>query len=326
MASTSTSDHDDKAFEFFKLPRELRDLIYEQTGMLKQQTQLQYEHNIANASKPLSAIKMHTSLLLVSRQFNKEYRESRESQVGLCLSIDLISMSYDFGQSEDIPQEAAAEAHVLHLHVGWWDPWSSVEQKDCWSGLHARLLEWSSHMPKLHAITVDLYMNTRLGSEYIKITRRGLTKLRALKPLVRARVIIMEGSEQWEVHNHPGKKLLVQWNSGDPSPPRFNDPPVEFFESCCDHFFTGNLADYDDYDDLDEMNRRLVESGDLNADEVESYLSDNDSEVESEDISSDESHMDEVEEDGTGGVSASGIGEEAPGEGLAKEDDNDKSS
>ena len=68
-------------FDFFGLPRELRDNIYEQPVLFE------YEHLPTDREKDLitKAKKLRTSLLLVSRQFREEYTERCTGQEILCI-------------------------------------------------------------------------------------------------------------------------------------------------------------------------------------------------------------------------------------------------
>lgn len=68
-------------FDFFGLPRELRDKIYEQPVLFE------YEHLPTTSREDLitKAKKLRTSLLLVSRQFRDEYTERCAGQQALCM-------------------------------------------------------------------------------------------------------------------------------------------------------------------------------------------------------------------------------------------------
>jgi hypothetical protein len=81
MALTSTLDHNDKAFAFFKLPQEIRDMIYSQPEMMEWVSLREPPTSKYASDKQLDCVKLRESLLLVSHQFNTEYREICESQI-----------------------------------------------------------------------------------------------------------------------------------------------------------------------------------------------------------------------------------------------------
>jgi hypothetical protein len=153
MASTSTLDHDDKAFAFFKLPREVRDAIYGQPEMMDL-IPLPQEIEYQEVRAEITAVKLRESLLLISRQFNTEYREICEPQVGVRVSSAVGDVASTW--SMVVPQEVAGKTRALHLHAGRWSAWVTMDQIVYWEGLYARLTDWSSQMPKLRAITVSL--------------------------------------------------------------------------------------------------------------------------------------------------------------------------
>jgi hypothetical protein len=258
MVSTSTLDHDDKAFAFFKLPREVRDAIYGQPEMMDL-IPLPQEIEYQEVRAEITAVKLRESLLLISRQFNTEYREICEPQVGVRVSSAVGDVASTW--SMVVPQEVAGKTRALHLHAGRWSAWVTMNQIVYWEGLYARLTDWSSQMPKLRAITVSLYKDVvHLRQKDVKVISDGIAKLLTVEKLHRFQLVVMDRSDQWPVRDHPGKKLFVQWRSGDALPPAFKFPPTKYVESCCDHIFNKSLIGWDD---IEEARRQEIEESEL---------------------------------------------------------------
>jgi hypothetical protein len=160
-----------------------------------------------------------------------------------------------------IPQGVAENTRTLHLHAGRWSAWVTMDEIVYWEGLYARLTDWSSQMPKLRAITVSLYKDVvRLRQKDVKVISDGIDKLLTLEKLERFQLVVMDRSDQWQVRDHPGKKLFVQWRSGDASPPAFNIPPIQYVESCCDHIFNESFIGWDD---IEEARRQEIEESEI---------------------------------------------------------------
>jgi hypothetical protein len=192
MVSTSTLDHDDKAFAFFKLPREVRDAIYGQPEMMDL-IPLPQETEYQEVRAEITAVKLRESLLLISRQFNTEYREICEPQVGVRVSSAVGDVASTW--SMVVPQEVAGKTRALHLHAGRWSAWVTMNQIVYWEGLYARLTDWSSQMPKLRAITVSLYKDVvHLRQKDVKVISDGIAKLLTVDPTSGQFAIIQEKS------------------------------------------------------------------------------------------------------------------------------------
>jgi hypothetical protein len=159
MASTSTLDHDDKAFGFFGLTREIRDSIYGQPEMLERLPLREPPAKKYAPDKQLDCVKLRESPLLVSREFNTEYREICESQIGIHHASNMNGTNVPLIQPTVLLQRATEEAHVLHLHIGGWFLHLFCDDG---FGLRDLLVDWSSRMPKLQAITLVAYMGDHI--------------------------------------------------------------------------------------------------------------------------------------------------------------------
>jgi hypothetical protein len=151
--------------------------------------------------------------------------------------------------------------------MGHWHP---DEFCDDYFGLRDLLANWSYQIPRLQAITIVAYMADRqIPKEHAEVIKDAIARLFvAVEKLSLVRVVLMDYSEQWQIRNHPGKELFMQWTSDNPPPPPskhlpFNDPGKElewrsrdpppplsdkdmFVEPCCEHLFTEALKDWDD--------------------------------------------------------------------------------
>jgi hypothetical protein len=183
------------------------------------------------SDKQLDCVKLRESLLLVSHQSNTEYREICESQIGIHHASNVHGMHGPLLQPTTLLQSAFKEARVLHLHMGHWHP---DEFCDDYFGLRGLSADWSSRMPKLQAITFVAYMVDRqIPKEHVEVIRDAVARLFvAVEKLSRVTVVLMDYSEQWQIRDHPGKELFMQWTSENPPPPPskhlpFDDPEKE---------------------------------------------------------------------------------------------------
>lgn len=79
--SATSSNGSEGVFDFFGLPRELRDKIYEQPVLMEHQ-RLPVD---TGEDFLMKAKKLRTSLLLICHQFKREYSERCDKQQMLCL-------------------------------------------------------------------------------------------------------------------------------------------------------------------------------------------------------------------------------------------------
>jgi hypothetical protein len=232
-------------FDFFGLPLELREMIYDQPQLFETQTMLPsrvgYPFRMA-ANKPDS------SLLLVSKQFSSEYKRRCEGRVELSVAdyIDHFAMGTPYGV---VTMPLTKEISSMHMHVGdWWLPspffpglTDSLKTFKDW------LSHWIAQMPKLQTVTVSLYPYENLIRlpEYRDMLITKLCDLISLNLLTEVKVIAMEGDGPRFLSVDP-RKLLVDWKRQDAVRSQLIDPMADYAETCCSNlFFSPRELSYD---------------------------------------------------------------------------------
>lgn len=210
-------------FDFFGLPRELRNMIYEQPCMLVEQTLAP----INEVRGDVFAVKPRESLLLVNHQFKSEYMESCEGRLEVHYSANIFEFMF-LNKGPAIPQKAAQQANFLHVRVGHLldddslpEQYESVKQ---WLELH------NSRMPGLRSITIQCYTE-QVAKDSARI-KTAMADFLELDKLDLCQFIFMEHPATWESLVQK-KELLLQWKRGDSLPRAFNNPPLDFVEPCC---------------------------------------------------------------------------------------------
>jgi hypothetical protein len=251
MVSDAGPEQPASYFDFFGLPLEIRDMVYDQPQLLV------YERIIDNRGLQhmgpyyMEATKADPSLLLVNHQFGSEYKKRCEERSGLSMS-DAVNGVFTLDNRHDevrLPSMAAGKASFLHLHVGdsirSWFPTHegpvSLEPLQKW------LSHWVSRMPKLQIITMNLYLHHRscqMSQERAKLIAE-LCDLISLGQLTEIKVIVMKNAEAWfSVLEADTKKLLVDWKRDDGLPPQLIEPMAGYEETCCSHLFLDNYKVY----------------------------------------------------------------------------------
>lgn len=217
-------------FDFFKLPREIRDSIYGQPGMLQDQVLSWENRMVFDPYNAVTAIKPCQSLLLVNRQFNKEYRESCEGRIGVFVDTRMEYLEPRWGPAVSMLRNAAQGAHFLHLRAGDW--YMSNHDDDAinyLNSVYAWARHWCSQMPKLRSIHLQLHLDNDLTSKKLGHVRASISRILSLEKLQQCQVIVMSNSGEYRNQDQQ-KRMLMQWKLGEPSPPPFNDPPRELTE------------------------------------------------------------------------------------------------
>ena len=114
-------------FNFFGLPPEIRDMIYGQPSLLEE-TRIFYKHSSGRCSEGMFVTKPSLSMLLVSCQFNSEYKKRAQVSSGVFPTFEDIGRYYT-GRTLvqllpplEVPRKAAQEARFMHVYVGEWPP------------------------------------------------------------------------------------------------------------------------------------------------------------------------------------------------------------
>jgi len=219
-------------FTFFLLSRELRDMIYDQPGLLENQRLPSFR----GYSTQIVATKPRMNLRLVNRQFNAEYMERCEGRKGLLVR----SFYHNLHRCKvEWSTEAAKQVNFLHLHVRrWGEPLSDFKDVVHWLNRHC------SQMPRLSAISVKLYLALERPRPNRPVRRMPPPDLEAwLAPLIRIdalEVLKVIGVRRTSKTCHPFT-LLLHWERKSNELPLLKDPPVEYAESCSESGDTDSL-------------------------------------------------------------------------------------
>ena len=246
-SKSTTKAHGTGYFDFFGLPPEIRDMIYDLPQMLDHETPLSYYDD---GWPKMAATKPRTSLLMVNSQFSSEYEKRCNGRSGLFVSETLDRFFYTSGMAgSQLSSKAAKGVSFMHIHAANWMIYEYL------LGVRGFELfkQWISHyaykMPKLQNISVNVYTN-RHDFQDAGIRRSFIEQLDALTSvgqLTELRVVIMEDPWQWR-SRHVVKELLVHWNRESDTPLQLIDPAVSYEEECC----IGSFATSSDHEEASE--------------------------------------------------------------------------
>jgi hypothetical protein len=238
-ATDNIMTHGTPYFDFLALPRELRDMVYDQFQRLHPDTPmsrqpgrpvLMISHRVT--SKPV------LPLLLMNKRIGSEYRDACEKRFGAIVSSEMRYLDPAAELTEEIHPRIAQEAFFIHMHAGDWmsrlwsnnPPWTL-------SSLGDWVAHWSAQMPKLDSITVSIYLSldsAETNEEFEKL-EEALGEFVSLPKLVELKVITMNDGIDWRTERGPSsKKLLVHWTPSVAHKPTFIRFPKSYVETCCE--------------------------------------------------------------------------------------------
>ena len=235
-STNTTTTHGARHFEFFALPRELRDMIYDQFHRLHPDTPMFREAGQPSlmVSQPVRT-KPITALLLVSKRISSEYKDACGKRSGVIVSayMDHLVLGSLF-EAKIYPWDADS---LIHMHVGGWVSRRFNDPRWTLSPLKDWLAHWDSQMPNLDSLTVSIYLNfegldlavERKNLEDILRDFVSVPKLKELK-------VVTTDKLHWVVHERGSnpKKLLVYWTPSDAREPTLIDRPQPYAETCCE--------------------------------------------------------------------------------------------
>jgi hypothetical protein len=201
-------------FDFFGLPPELREFIYQQRVLLEIE-QLPERSTRDFKSK---IRKLRTSLLLVSRQFHDEYRK-------ICASEQVLYM-------EDHPWMSGFLAHLQWPHKAsvWVMDYCTGEEMEL-KGLMNFLNTWAVGDMALRSINIEIYIAFhRLYFETVKGNYEWLTLLGidGFSKVDLLEIYIIWSSWDRRTTRTP-RSLVGRWKRGDPMHITFREPSVNFY-------------------------------------------------------------------------------------------------
>lgn len=234
-------------FDFFGLPPEIRDMIYDQPEMLDPETPLRHYDDLSDfhySSNQMAITKPRTSLLTASKQFSSEYAKRCEGRSGLFISERLDEFETARMRDLEIPPKVAENASFMHIHAGdWMNPEDLISRGRGLGAFKSWLSECTSQMPKLKNISVNFYTAQVNVSE--PATRdlliQHLGTLTSVEQVAELRLIVMKEPYRWLSwrSKHAAKRLLVHWKRRSGVHIQATDRAVDYEEDCCD----GSLAD-----------------------------------------------------------------------------------
>ena len=246
-ASTSTSTPPPKTVSdptnpssFFRLSRELRDMIYDHPCLLEERFLLAqneyppsevYDNNAHNRLR-LHATKPRTNLRLVSKKFDAEYSSACQGRLELfvrahpyrfLLNDQFLLNGHDDDDNDDDGDDnnnniwsaqASSQLNILHLHLGAFGfaPLAAPEDVMCELETFAeRLTVLCARLPRLRSVHLKLYIsNCSVGLGEFEAWLRDLVssmegKLEALK------IILCSDPEKcWDLADTE-KTVVVDW-------------------------------------------------------------------------------------------------------------------
>lgn len=236
-------------FDFFGLPREMRDMIYKQPGMLEEQIfemQPRTRHDFWDIPSSLCASLLttahpRTSLLLVSRQFNKEYRSSYKDQ--LEFSIRERRDGFDVNSE---PPAILEKANIFKVEVALMRSLRSTFGGSV-SAVEDWLAAWSSQLPALHTIDITIITSDD-AMRWSQLFPTRKPQLNSIAQLDKVKCV--------QVATMGTPHLLVKWTARDGPGVKLLETPIELpkREFVCDEGPIKKLdkVRWHNYDDADE--------------------------------------------------------------------------
>jgi hypothetical protein len=290
LASVDTSA---RPFDFFGLPRELRDKIYEQPVLFE------YEHlpAIGELDWITKAKKLRTSLLLVRRQFRSEYAERCTGRQILCMRDHCLVR----GAEAILPSPNRARFWAMEFFFitnGLYDDFEGI--KDC-------LVSWAAPDLALRFIDLKLHFvdipKEQTESGYV---RHALYSIQAFRRVASLELCLAE--VPWDIGNLGRlKELIARRDSSDDMHTVFLTPAIQVYDTgtewgkqddtdpdCCDTSKYSLLrSDSDGEEEDEDPSGSETDGEDDNENEYRKYEDDGDSEHDSENLASVDGHDDE---------------------------------
>ena len=203
-------------FDFFGLPRELRDKIYEQPVLFE------YEHLTMSSMSDLitKAKKLRTSLLSVSRQFRDEYTERCAGQQVLCMR----DYCWTNGDRAVSPPSNRAQLWAIELFMRFGFTLQNLRM------LKAFLDLQTGPNKTVRSISIKLVFEDTPREEIESgSVRRALSDLLACGKVASMEVYLVESFWYWEEPGEP-KFLIARWDRSDDMNIRFLTPAMEVYD------------------------------------------------------------------------------------------------
>lgn len=221
--------HKDGIFNFFALPRELRDKIYEESLQFKKKFEPQ--HGVRLRARRIVAVE----LLLVNRQFHNEYLERAEKKT--CLII--VDRDHYHGETLELPIPIKyARKLELHLALACDEPDHGMERCRMLPELRMHrkwIVKLSEQMKYLDAITIkvliDAHACVKECEEKLLKEQYRLTNLESLASLevYHCDYYVGKTSSAWNFGKP--RKLVMKWSAESGDLQRVNNETTEAGEA-----------------------------------------------------------------------------------------------
>jgi hypothetical protein len=217
LSTPTSTSNSTRFFDFFGLPRELRDKIYEQPVLFE------YEHLSTNSENGLitKAKKLRTSLLRVSRQFRDEYTETCTGQEALCIR-DHCKI---WGRKAVLPSPNRARSWAIEFFV-----LAGGNIGDDLQMLKYFLNLQAGPDLALRSINIKLLFEDTPREEIESvITRRAISEVQVCEKVASLELYLAE--KAWDYRRSGKAKILIaRWDRSDDLHIDFSMPAVEFHD------------------------------------------------------------------------------------------------
>lgn len=216
-SKTTAQDASPPYFDFFGLPRELRDKIYEQP-VLFERDWVPDRHDL---HFELEVRKLRTSLLLVDRQFHNEYRERCEAHQVLYV--------------QDHPEALEDRDLDLKDKAGLWEIKYRVDRKGYVSQLEALNAFLRTCAPRylaLHSIDIEICISIRTRAEFQDIISiAAWDDMSDFLAFGKTRLLEVYCAERAQGRRFTAtpRPLIARWKRGDPLHINFMEPATDFY-------------------------------------------------------------------------------------------------
>lgn len=297
-STIATSDSSEGMLNFFDLPRELRDKIYEQPVLFENQRLPSTEKGFF-----IKAKKLRTSLLLINRQFKREYSEQCEKQQALCF--------------RDRPGGGTLKREKVTIKdkaERWNIDWCICEYSSFASEvdyLYEILSTCAPAFAMLGSVNIKLWVSDcTFAREDIAHIKEHVSRIPAFEKVAMLEVYRIRNLNHSKKASEP-RELFARWHRKGNMPLEFMDSPVSE---------DGTESDWEAFPDEDFCDASCDDGAHESDGDTESIGSDDDEQDDGEDghdnDNGDDISVNEPEEEG----SASGKNDEKDSEDADKND------
>jgi len=212
---TAAANNSTQFFDFFALPRELRDKIYEQPVLSE------YEHLPTKSEDDLitKAKKLRTSLLSVSRQFRDEYAERCAGQQVLCMRDHCATWA------DRVVLPSSNRAHLWTIEFFIMSEYTNYDLNMFKAFLD---LQTGSNVT-VRSINIKLLFEETRDEIESGSVRRALSDLQACEKVASLEIYLIQKLWDYKGSGKP-KFLIARWDRSDGMNIDFLKPAIEIYD------------------------------------------------------------------------------------------------